>query len=385
MTGGSLKAAVDSVGEGAAGPAADDVDRLARFPVEAIGGLRAAGVLGALVTPEHGGPGVSLAELSASVASLSQHCASSGLIMAMHQIQVACILRHGSPEAVQQTVPRLLSGELLLANANSEVGLGGDLRRSICALEPSDGGYRLEKQAATVSYGEYAEGVLATARRHPDSPPGEQAMAICLSPRLSLEPLGEWDALGMRGTCSRPGLLRAEVAPEMVIDDYPDLFQRTSQGYSAILLSSVWLGIAEAAGKHAHTTVREQVRKQESRPGGGPPSVGALRLAELSVLLHQLREVLAAGVAHFERAKDTEEVATIGFANRIGALKVASSSLLVDIVQRAVQICGLPAYKNDSPASLGRISRDAAAAPLMINNDRTLAAMAQVLPARKEL
>jgi hypothetical protein len=66
-------------------------------------------------------------------------------------------------------------------------------------------------------------------------------------------------------------------------------------------------------------------------------------------------------------------------------IKLASSMLATEIVQRAMTICGMGGYANGSPLSLGRISRDAAAAPLMVNNDRVLLASAQALLIRKDL
>jgi len=50
-----------------------------------------------------------------------------------------------------------------------------------------------------------------------------------------------------------------------------------------------------------------------------------------------------------------------------------------------MSICGLAGYMNNSPASLGRLLRDAAGAPLMVNNDRALQATAQTLLLRKDL
>ena len=373
------------IGDQVAAQFADDVDREARFPAETIAALRGSGLLAALVPSDRGGEGASIAAVAESVSLLAEHCASSALVLAMHSIQVACLLRHATDVTLDLVVPGLLSGDLLLANANSEVGLGGERRSSICALEQITDGYRLEKRASTVSYGEYADGVLATARRTPEAPANEQVFVICLPPSLSLEPLGGWDTLGMRGTCSRPALVCAELCAEQVLDDYADIFARTSLGASAVLLSSVWLGISEAAGKRAHAVVRAQARKRRTVGPGVPPPTAALRLAELSVILHQLREVVAGGAAYFGSVMDSDEVTRLRFSSRMDNLKVASSSLVVEIVQRAMQICGLAGYQNGLPESLGRLSRDAAAAPLMINNDRTLAAMAQTLMIRKEL
>lgn len=381
----TLVTRVREIGERVASRFADEVDREGRFPTETVEELRRSGTLGALVPTWLGGPGETISQAGEAVTALAAHCASSALILAMHQIQVACLVRHAPDATLERVVPGLLSGTLLLANANSEVGLAGERRKSLCALEPTGNGYRLEKRASTVSYGEYADGILATARRSPDSPANQQVFAVCLSPGYSLESFDEWNTLGMRGTCSRPAVLRAELPAEMVIDDYQEIFLRTSLAASAVLLSSVWLGIAEEAARRAHASVRAHARKQPPLHADSPPPTRALRLAELGVVLHQLREVVAGGAAHWERVKDSDEVTEFRFTSKMDNLKVASSTLAGDVVQRATQICGLGGYKNGQPQSLGRLSRDVAAAPIMVNNDRSLDAMARTLLIRKAI
>ena len=49
-------------------------------------------------------------ELSEAVSVLSESCASSGLILAMHHIQVATILRHASTAAQDELLPRIAAG-----------------------------------------------------------------------------------------------------------------------------------------------------------------------------------------------------------------------------------------------------------------------------------
>jgi acyl-CoA dehydrogenase len=74
---------------------ADDVDRDARFPAEALEALREQRLLSALIPVDLGGDGASIAEIGACVEVLGQHCASTAMIYAMHQIQVACPVLHG--------------------------------------------------------------------------------------------------------------------------------------------------------------------------------------------------------------------------------------------------------------------------------------------------
>ena len=84
----ALRARVERVCEGAAGPQADDVDRAARFPAEAVEALRRERLLGVAIPRELGGEAATLGELSAICARLSEACASTAMIFAMHQIKV---------------------------------------------------------------------------------------------------------------------------------------------------------------------------------------------------------------------------------------------------------------------------------------------------------
>jgi acyl-CoA dehydrogenase len=374
----------ERIGRDVAAQWADDVDSLARFPVEAIDACRSSGLLATLVPEEAGGSGATLAEASRSVAAVAAHCGSSGMILAMHHLQVGAIVRHGTPGMHERLYPLLVGGDLLLANANSEAGLAGERRVSHCALEPTDGGFHLDKHASTVSYGEYADGILATARRSATSPGHDQVMVVCLPPFLHLAAEGEWDTLGLRGTCSRPALLSADVPADMVLEDYQAVFVRTGLAHSAVLLSSVWLGLAQGAARRAHASVRAKARASASSEGDAPP-LGAIRLAELGVRLHQMREVIAGGAERYERLKDTEDVGTLQFSGLMDNVKLSSSMLALDILQRAMGICGLEGYKNTTQTSLARMLRDAQAAPLMVNNDRTLQASAHALLIRKQI
>jgi acyl-CoA dehydrogenase len=362
-----------------------EVDRDARFPAEAVAEMRRNGLLGALVPPEWGGSGASIAAMGQAVTAISANCASSALVLAMHQIQVACLIRHGSPALKDTVLPRIASGQLLLANANSEIGLGGNRRSSLCGLVPTEDGYHLDKQGSTISYGEYADGVLATARRSVDSQDNDQVLVVCLEPDYQIEPMGDWDTLGLRGTCSRPGHLVADVASDFVIPDYGTVFVRTSLPVSVVLLSSVWLGIAEGAARKAHDYLRGQARKHRAASTPSGPPLGTLRLAELAVVLQQMRDGISAGAAEYERLNDGTEIETLRFSGRMDNIKLAISTQVLDVVVRALAITGITGYTNGSPFSLGRSLRDAAAAPLMVSNDRALWATAQTLLLRKEL
>src|SRR6266478_3459747 len=109
-----------------AGQHADDVDRRGRFPSEAVDALRSAGALGWGVPREYGGAGAGIDDLANATFELSRRCSATGMVFAMHQIQIASIARHlGSSEWFKNYLRRVAAEQRLIASATSEVGVGG--------------------------------------------------------------------------------------------------------------------------------------------------------------------------------------------------------------------------------------------------------------------
>jgi len=365
-----------SIADNVAGPAAADVDEQARFPTETIEALRADGLLAALVPTEFGGPGATIAEVCQGMIALGRRCASSAMVVAMHHSQVACLVRHGRNDLLQGYLRELVEHQYLLASATTEVGTGGDVRSSVCALDLSDGRFNLEKQAPVISYALDADAVMVTARRTADSPASDQVLVLCRPPELELDQVGEWNTLGFRGTCSTGFVLRATGDASAVLDDpYSDISTRTMLPMAHLLWSSVWLGIATDALDLARKFVQAEARR---RPGMTPAA--ALRLADVTAVHQQFVDSVRSSIARFEEADgDSDRLTSMGFGIAMNSLKVSASTLVVDVVRECMLICGLASYRLDSPYSLGRHLRDAMGASLMVNNDRIMANNGQLL------
>jgi len=140
------------IGAEIAGPAAASVDRDARFPKEAFEALRAERMLSVLLPTELGCTAASIAQVARAVEALANHCASTAMVYAMHQIQVACLLRHGATPWIQEHLRTVVAREGLLASATTEAGVGGDVRSSVCAVESDGERIRLQKNAPVISY-----------------------------------------------------------------------------------------------------------------------------------------------------------------------------------------------------------------------------------------
>lgn len=378
----ALLATVEAIGTDVVAPAAEAVDAESRFPMEAIEALRNAGLLGALV-PEHlGGAGCSISDITAMCTALGRHCSSAAMVFAMHQIQMSCLVRHGSGhQYFDDLMSDLAHKGRLIASATTEAGVGGDVRSSICAVEHDGDKFRLSKNAQVISYGEYVDDVLVTARANLDASANDQVLVHVQRPDLQLEPSGSWNAMGMRGTCSIGFQLTASGTVDQILPaPYAEISGRTMLPVSHLTWASLWLGIAMAAVERARTFVRSAARKT---PGTLPPS--ATRLAAAHADLERIRATVSAGVREYERVKDDVDASnSMAAAIRFNNVKITVSQDVPSVVQQALSICGIAGYRNDTPFSLGRHLRDSLSASLMVHNDRITAHNAGLLCVSKE-
>ena len=349
---------------------AQEVDRDGRAPVEAIAAAKAERLMGVLVPPELGGEGASHREVTEACFILGQACASSGLIYAMHQVKVACLVRHGLESAWHQGfLGRLCADQLLLASSTTEGQSGGNVRSSDAPVVQADGRIRLSRDATVISYGEVADALATTARRSPDAAPSDQVLLVLEKGDYTLTRTGGWDTLGMRGTVSAGFQLEAEADPAQILPDPYERIHRESMVPAAHLFwSSVWAGIAADAVERGRRHVAKSARAMEGR---APPSTP--HLIRAMTALRALRALIAANTDRVEAIKeDRAAFGVLEFQNAITLLKVETSELAVEAVNCALRATGLSGYRNDGETSLGRHLRDVLSAPIMISNDRIL-------------
>jgi acyl-CoA dehydrogenase len=373
-----------AIGERVLAVHAASVDRDARFPNESIDALREARLLSAYVPTSFGGMGLNIVQVAKVCEALGQYCGSSAMIYAMHKIQVACIVHHAKKSSYfRDYLVQLVQKQRLIASATTEVGVGGDLRSSICAVEVDGPLFRLTKKAPVVSYGEAADDILITSRRAPDAAAGDQSMVLVLAGDFTAEPISSWDTLGFRGTCSSGFVVTAKGSAEQVLPaPFADILAQTMHPYSHIVWCSLWAGIAIDAVNRARAFVRAEARKT---PGETPLS--AIRLAEVDRVLQEMRHNALCLTREYHQLLEAgypEAFNDFGFAIRTNNLKLSCSKLIVDIVGQALLICGISGYRNDSKYSLSRHLRDAHGAALMVNNDRITKLNATMLMVHKE-
>jgi acyl-CoA dehydrogenase len=337
---------------------AQAVDREARFPKAAIDAARQQKLLGAQIPTAFGGFGASIFDITDMCYTLGRACSSTAMIFAMHQTKVACLVRHGTGSAWHEALMRRVAAEqLLLASSTTEGQNGGNIRSSSAAIERSDAGISLVRNATVISYGAQADGIVTIARRAGDAAASDQVLVAFTKDNYTLERSLEWETLGMRGTCSA---------------GYDKIHAQTMTPVAHLCWSSVWAGIAAAAVDRAQMFIRKA-----ARGAGGQMPPGAAHYTSAKMNLTKLRAMITAALDTYAAHEyDERALASLDFQSSINLLKVEASELAVTTVMSAMRACGLSGYRNDGDFTVGRQLRDVLSSPLMINNDRILANIA---------
>ncbi len=365
-----LRDATEAACEQVIGPCAGDVDRDARFPKESFDALKELGLLGAYVPRERGGLGLTITEVCSLCELMGHYCASTAMIFAMHQIQVACIVHHSTGHPYwEQYLEEIAREQRLLASATTELGVGGDVRNSLCAVERDGDAFTLSKQAPVISYALDADAIMVTCRSGPEAPGNDQVVVLVKREDCELEQIAGWDTLGFRGTCSSGYSLTSRGSADQIFPvPYDEVLAQSMHPVSHLVWGSLWTGLAASAVEKARQTVRAAARKNPQ-----VPPVTALRLSEVNELLFSMRSGLHQSIAEYQAMLDAGDAAAFrgfGFSIRTNNVKIRCSEMVVDIVGQSLQIVGISGYKNDSEQSLSRQLRDAYGASLMVNNDR---------------
>ena len=136
----------------------------------------AAGLLGVSVPTEYGGHGGDFRHDLVVIDQQSKHGVD-GFAASLHNtVILPYLVRHGTEEQKQKSLPRLVSGDLVSAIAMTEPGVGSDLQ-SITTTAVKDGnGYRISGAKTYISSGQIADFIIVVAKTDPN----ERAKGISL-------------------------------------------------------------------------------------------------------------------------------------------------------------------------------------------------------------
>jgi acyl-CoA dehydrogenase len=353
---------------------AAEVDSKGIFPVASLAALRHEGLLGLLVPAPLGGLDGGLADLVAIAQVLGAACQSTAMIWVMHCQQVEVIRRH-APTALQERILRQVAEDgHYLASVTTEERKGGKLLAAQAELTKDGGLLVLNRIAPVITGGGHANGFLITMRDTPDAAANQVTLVYADRDQLSVEAMGTWDALGMRGTESHGYRLQGSIAAESVIGGrggFRTVAVETMIPAAHLSWAACWLGAAQGAMREVVSAIRSA-----RRPGGVDPAsalhlerLGRVRL-ELELTAAYLSQVTNEVVSRQATGLSMDEPAMQVHLNTV---KVAAAELAFSVVDRLIRLVGLSAgYLRTSELPLERYFRDLRSATLNNADDRLL-------------
>lgn len=351
-------------------PHAAAVDREGRFPQESVSALADMGHLRWFIPKEFGGIQGSLIGFSEHCAIVGEGCTSTALILAMHAQQAAILARH-APQSHGELLTKVASGALL-ASVTTEVGKGGHLLSAQAPLRRSGSQIQLERAAPIVSYGGYADAYLATMRESEEALPERVAMVVFEKASVQCEVRGEWNAMGMRGTCSVP-MHFSGVLPKTAVlsDSFREIALQTMVPVGHIAWAAAWYGAARGAFR------RLAGRRNATRRAAASMESSYAKLAEIRLnldLVWALVEQAARTVDKLWLTKaDQQHYEAVPFNILINNVKLAAARLCFAAASSLVELAGLAEGYLPGESGIERVFRDLRAASLMFHDDRLLA------------
>ncbi|HZF89090.1 acyl-CoA dehydrogenase family protein [Streptomyces sp.] len=345
---------------------AGDVDSEGRFPAEAVAALKRYRLLAPEPVP---GEGLWTAPQIVAVANaLGRACASTGMIWAMHQGQIQAVARQPrTSPTVRKFLDSAWAEQPLVASLMSEVGAASPREsRAYCRADADGGALTIDKNVSVSSYLRQADAGLVVARRSADDPATDAALVLVHRDDLTVSQWRDWQALGMRGTASGGGRVRARTDRDALLEEtFGEASARVIMPLSNLGWAACWLGIAESA----FAIAQDAFRRQQGRAAPDMLTARTMRLGRASDALDELAEQIRSIAAEYDALGGATSDAMV---RRSNALRLTAAARANESVLDSFQVIGVDAYREPSTSkwSLSRQIRDVLSARVMISEDR---------------
>jgi alkylation response protein AidB-like acyl-CoA dehydrogenase len=367
-------------------PRADEHDRDGTFPADGIAALWRAGLGNLTLSTERGGDGLSLLDTAQAVRRIGAADASVALIWVMHLAHLKLIEdpRFGISDDARDTIIRsCLDGPALINALRVEPELGTPARGGVPATTATrvagsgaqDWRINGHKIYCTGSHGLRWLLVWATVATdaHGDVRVGPFVVDANTS---GIEVRETWDHLGMRASASHDVILTDVAVPA----DWTGVLEPAGGAAPAgrdpvavavlnLLLSSLYLGVAEAARDRLADYLHERVPTSLGAPLASLPrfqtAVG--EIASSLVCARRLLDGLAGDL-------DAGDEQALSAAADAGPIKMSVSRAVISATEQAVALVGNPGLSRHLP--LQRHLRDAMCSRTHTPQDDTIAAEA---------
>jgi alkylation response protein AidB-like acyl-CoA dehydrogenase len=342
-------------------PRAADIDRSGEFPEDLRQLLADQDILALPFPAEYGGLGGELLTVCLAVEQLSRACATTGLILAVQELASLPLLLAGTDEQKTRFVPKLASGEHLIAFALTEAEAGSDVAAIRTTATRDGDDYVINGSKRFISHGSVADliSVFAVtdtdAAADPDTdretPRRERLSCFIVEvPTQGFAVTRIEHKMGMRGSPT------AELAFDGVRVPAANRIGDEGAGFGLAMktfdrsrpgIAAQAVGIAQGALEVATAYARD--RKQFGKRIGDLQMVGAM-LADMDAATESARQLLYKACVEIEAGAPD--------ASRWSAMcKLVAGDAAMRVTTDAVQVLGGYGYIDEFPVE--RMMRDA--------------------------
>ena len=348
-----LRDAVRTVADERVAPRAKAIDQTGEFPQDLRELLAAQDILALPFPAAYGGLDADLLTVCLAVEQLSRACATTGLILAVHELASLPLLLAGTDEQKQRWFPSLASGEHLIAFALTEAEAGSDVAAIRTRAVRDGDDYVITGSKRFISHGSVADLITVFAVTDPDpatSGHGRLSCFIVEVPTPGFEVARLEHKMGLRGSPT------AELAFDGVRVPAANLVGKEGDGFELAMrtfdrsrpgIAAQAVGIAQGALEVATAYARE--RRQFGQRIGDFQMIGAM-LADMDAATESARQVLYKACVEIEAGSPD--------ASRWSAMcKLVAGDAAMRVTTDAVQVLGGYGYIDEFPVE--RMMRDA--------------------------
>lgn len=339
-------------------PRAKEIDVKGEFPLDILEVLKNKGLFKLNVDENYGGNALGFVYLCIAMEEIAKYCASSSLILQVQETASQVLKIAGSPEQKSLFLPKIASGEILLAFALTEPKSGSDAQSIKSSATKVDGGYILRGTKCFVSNGNVANYFVTFAKVKSND--GSDKITAFLVPKTSygLKMGMIRDKMGLRGSITTEFFMK-----DVFIDDS----MRIGKEGEGLLIALATLdrtrpmigaqAVGIAGGAFDYALKYAQKRVQFGKPILYHEGIGFM-LADMITKIEAARLLVYKAARLIDRESKAGKMRFSKKATLYSAMsKMFASETANEVTSQAIQILGGYGYMKDF--TLERYMRDA--------------------------
>ena len=353
-----LKDTVARIAREQIGPGAEKRDEEAEFPWDMVQVLRENALFGADFPEEYGGSEMGLVSLCLVIEETAKVCASTSVILMVHELGSMPLFLAGSSDQKAKYLPKLATGEYLIAFGLTEANAGSDVSGvKTKAIKESDH-YVLNGTKTFISHADVADVICIVARSGASGPAHKETDIFIVEKETPGLNIGKHESkLGVRASST------VEILLEDVRVPAANILGNEGDGFSIVMktldltripVAAQAVGIAQGALDYAISYTKE--RTQFGKPLFSFQGLQWM-MADMATQVEAARRLTYGAAAMFEKLpKNMDRLGKEPI--RLSAMaKLFASETAMKVTTDAVQLLGGYGYMREYPVE--RMMRDA--------------------------